>query len=105
MEPGVDEGRVAGTIWGLTAHSVGLIGSSPNDMEGEERGVATIDDVLGVAGREGVWGRERRGEGDDDDMRGGAGRGRGGGGGGFVRASTSDFCRGKERGGQARMGT
>ena len=66
--------------------------------------MAKIEDVLGVAGREGVRGRERRGEG-EDEVRGGAGSGRGGGGGGFVRASISDPCRGNDRGGQARTGT
>ena len=107
MEPGVADGRVTGIIWELTAHSaMGLIrGNSPYGVEGEERGVATIDDVLGVAGREGVRGRERRGEGEEEVRRGGGGSGRGGGGGGFVRASISDPCRGKDRGGQARMGT
>lgn len=102
---------VVGIIWGLTAHSEELMGFSPKGVEGEERGVprgvTIIDAVLGVGGREGVRGRDRRGEGDEDDVRVFVGGriGRGGGGGGFVRASISDPWRGNERGGQERIGT
>ena len=106
MEPGVADGRVVVcTIWGFTAHSDGLTGSSLKGVEGEERGVATMEEVLGVAGSDGVSGRESSGEGEEEDeeVRGiGIGRGRGGGGGGFVRASNSAPCRGKARGLQQR---
>ena len=106
--PGVAILLVLGTVWELTAHSDGLMGFSPNGVEGEERGVprgVTItEEVLGVGGREGVSGRDKSGEGVEEEVR-GVGRGRGGGGGGLVRASMSPPCRGKERGGHESTGT
>ena len=95
---------LVGTIWELTAHSVGLMGFSLKGVQGEERGVTITEEVLGVGGREGVRGRERRGEGEEEEAR-GVGRGRGGGGGGLVSASMSLPTKGNDRGGQERMGT
>ena len=59
IEPGVTEdGRVAGIIWGLTAHSPGEMGFSLYGVVGDDNGVATSDEaeLLGVTGSEGVRG-------------------------------------------------
>ena len=94
---------LVGTSWGLTAHSDGLMGFSLKGVKGDVRGVTRTEEVLGVGGREGVRGRERRGEGEEEAR--GVLRGRGGGGGGLVRASMSLPRRGNVRGGQERTGT